>query len=379
MSFGQEMLTFECGPDAVLYCASSGQLMVLNDTAAVVSRALTNGVPLRDICRGLAAATRADEQQVERDVRQLVETWQELRQRRPRVAQTEPLPVPTGAGHVAPAAAPRYRQRYRLADLLFEVQADAADDRRAADSVLEHLQHSFAGNADAVLRIVRRRGRWLLLRTGTQLDECRTLAGVAPMLHANTLMLAFTKAPRFAALHAGAVLRDGQCVVLPAASGHGKSTLTAALVAEGYGYLTDDFVILTEPSIRACPVPLGLGLKEGSWAVLADRIPALFEQRVHVRADGKRIRYLPLPPAAPNECVPVRALVYPQYRPSATTNYRRIRPAEALTLLAAAGYETRLSGRTVRSLVEWVCAVPSYELVYGDLDHAVAAMNEITR
>jgi len=192
-------------------------------------------------------------------------------------------------------------------------------------------------------------------------------------------MLAFTKAPRFAALHAGAVLSDGQSVLLPAASGHGKSTLTAALAAAGYGYLTDDFVILTEPPIRVRAVPLGVGLKEGSWAVLADRIPALNQQPIHVRSDGKRIRYLPMSPAARDESVPVRALVYPQYRPSAVTTYRRIRPADALTRLAAAGYDARLSGRTVRSLVEWLCAVPSYELVYGDLDAAVAAIGEITR
>jgi hypothetical protein len=50
-----------------------------------------------------------------------------------------------------------------------------------------------------------------------------------------------------------------------------------------------------------------------------------------------------------------------------------------LTRLAAAGYDMHLSGQTVRSLVEWVCDVPSYELVYGDLDAAVAAIEEITR
>ena len=378
MNLGQSMIALECGPDAVLYCAASGQLAVLNDTAALVCRALADGLPLRDVYRGLAAATHVDEQQVERDVRQLVETWQALGAQRPLAAQVSPASS-TNARRGSPLPAARCWQRYRLADFLFELQSDEEDARRAAQSVIGHLHDSFADDADATLRIVRQSGRWLLLHAGAQLDECSTLAGVAPMLHANTLMLAYTKAPRFAALHAGAVLRDGQCVLLPAASGHGKSTLTAALTAAGYGYLTDDFVILTEPPIRVRGVPLGVGLKEGSWPVLANRIPALTEQPIHERSDGKRIRYLPMPHAAPDEPVPVKALVYSEYRPEVAATYRRIRPAEALTRLAAAGYDTRLSERTVRSLVEWVCDVPSYELVYGDLDRAVAAIDEMTR
>ena len=43
-------------------------------------------------------------------------------------------------------------------------------------------------------------------------------------------------------LHAGAVTADGQVTVFPGASGQGKSTLTAACLRRGFGYVTDELV-----------------------------------------------------------------------------------------------------------------------------------------
>ena len=46
--------------------------------------------------------------------------------------------------------------------------------------------------------------------------------------------------PDHLVFHAGAVTGDEGAVLLPAASNHGKSTLTTALVGAGLGYLTDE-------------------------------------------------------------------------------------------------------------------------------------------
>jgi hypothetical protein len=47
--------------------------------------------------------------------------------------------------------------------------------------------------------------------------------------------------------------------------------------------------------------------------------------------------------------------------------------------LSIAGYDTRLSEATVRAFVDWICDVPSYELRYGALDDAIAAIDEVAR
>lgn len=46
-------------------------------------------------------------------------------------------------------------------------------------------------------------------------------------------------------LHAGCVARDGRGVLLAGTSGSGKSTLTAALVRDGWDFLSDDTVFVT--------------------------------------------------------------------------------------------------------------------------------------
>ena len=57
----------------------------------------------------------------------------------------------------------------------------------------------------------------------------------------------------YEALHAGAVTVDGGAVAIAAAAGGGKSTLLAELLADGYGLLADDVVVL-EPDREGAPL-----------------------------------------------------------------------------------------------------------------------------
>lgn len=62
-------------------------------------------------------------------------------------------------------------------------------------------------------------------------------------------------------LHAGAVEFDGRVVIVTGVSGRGKSTLTAALVAFGGAYVTDELVIIDPQTllVRPYPKPLDIG------------------------------------------------------------------------------------------------------------------------
>lgn len=68
-------------------------------------------------------------------------------------------------------------------------------------------------------------------------------------------------------LHAGAVAHRGRALVLPAASGAGKTTLVAALLAAGATYLSDDLAVLDDQT-RIHPYPRPLSVRPG-W-----RLPA---------------------------------------------------------------------------------------------------------
>ncbi len=64
--------------------------------------------------------------------------------------------------------------------------------------------------------------------------------------------------------HAGAVERDGDVVVVLGQSGHGKSTLTAALVQAGWGYLSDELVAVDAATFDVAPYARPLDLNQHS-------------------------------------------------------------------------------------------------------------------
>jgi hypothetical protein len=75
------------------------------------------------------------------------------------------------------------------------------------------------------------------------------------------------------ATHAGVVVaHEDAAVVLPAPSGGGKSTLTAACVLRGFDYVSDEALCLNLEDGRVVPYPRPIGLSSWSRAMLG--VPA---------------------------------------------------------------------------------------------------------
>ncbi|MGX7678038.1 hypothetical protein ACSMXN_03980 [Jatrophihabitans sp. DSM 45814] len=69
-------------------------------------------------------------------------------------------------------------------------------------------------------------------------------------------------------IHAGVVTgRDG-AVVLPGVSGHGKTTLTAAMTQAGFGYLSDEVLAIDRTTLALTPFPRPLAVDSRSWQLL---------------------------------------------------------------------------------------------------------------
>jgi hypothetical protein len=91
---------------------------------------------------------------------------------------------------------------------------------------------------------------------------------VAPLIHANLHLLTYERCDHLIGMHAAAVAYKNNCILFPAECGSGKSTLTAALVAGGFQYCSDDMVLLAAPPMRMRPVPMAMGIKSGSAGLL---------------------------------------------------------------------------------------------------------------
>ena len=80
------------------------------------------------------------------------------------------------------------------------------------------------------------------------------------------------RAPDRIFIHAGVVAHEGRAVLLPADSFAGKTTLVAALVAQGAAYYSDEFAVV-DPEGRVHPYPKLLSIRGGRGEPPAD-VPA---------------------------------------------------------------------------------------------------------
>jgi hypothetical protein len=164
--------------------------------------------------------------------------------------------------------------------------------------------------------------------------------------------------------------------VLTGQSGAGKSTLTAALVAAGAGYVTDEAVAvdLATSVLRGLAKPVGL--KAGSWPVLPDLAPDPASLAPHPwrsrpwLVETDRIR-----PGAGTPGGPLAAVVLPRFTAGAVTSLEPVTAGHAVWALARNAFNPVAHGAAgLAALAAAVRGAACHRLVFGDLDEAVDAV-----
>jgi hypothetical protein len=202
------------------------------------------------------------------------------------------------------------------------------------------------------------------------------------MIHATVLHLSYAASQSQLLIHGATVFSGERCVLLPGQPRAGKSTLTAALVASGLGFCTDDFSLLDQNPLRLRGIPLCIGLKEGSWPLFEQSIPAVAALPTHVREDGQQVRYLPPPVqrlAKPQDHFRVTAIVFPRLSENAACMLNPLPRSAALLQIAESGYHLmgELNADTVEATIEWLKTLDCYELHYWDLGDAVGEITQL--
>lgn len=180
--------------------------------------------------------------------------------------------------------------------------------------------------------------------------------------------------------HAGALDAGGTGVLLPGASGSGKSTVVAGLARAGLGYLTDELAAFDLARGQLLPYAKPITIKSGSFAVLADMDPdrcgapgagpwAGEEWQVPVGADtGRRVG------AA---CAPGFVIV-PRYVADAATCLTPLSDTEAFLSLALHAVNLLPHGAAGSEAVGRVASqCRCYALTMSDLDEACALVLDL--
>ncbi len=118
-------------------------------------------------------------------------------------------------------------------------------------------------------------GRYAVLEEGEVRNVAETLE-VALIALANYLLVhVLLRARDVLFVHAGVVESEGRGIVLPGASGIGKSTLVGALITAGARYYTDDYMAL-DGSGRVQPLSMPLWLNDPETGRGISRTPESF-------------------------------------------------------------------------------------------------------
>jgi hypothetical protein len=172
-------------------------------------------------------------------------------------------------------------------------------------------------------------------------------------------------------IHAGVVMAPGVgAVVLCAPSGSGKSSLTAALVRAGFGYLSDELAPIDPVTRRVHPFPKALTLKSGSFHLFPDVGSPDPASESSPRSWHLLVEDLGgYAVTTPEE---VRMIILPRYEEGVEDRLEPITTAEAVYALAEQSFGLqRYGGRALLLLADVVSNSTCFRLSFDDLAAAV--------
>lgn len=262
---------------------------------------------------------------------------------------------------------------FYLPGFRIEVAAESA-------AVFDHLGPLFSlprglSDAENVLRleVYDDNGRYPIVHNGACLDTGFDLADAAIKCMREATVLATRYHPWLIIIHAAAVARGSSGILIPAVGGSGKTTLSAYLMARGYGYLNDDVVPLLKGARNLSPVPASLSIKRGSWNVLAAEFPELAGLPEYGRGE-RCLKYLP--PQSHQVCtqpVRCRVVLLPDYSPATTgVTVEAVSAVDVFQDIIEGGCSIKrpVQPQELQSVVAWLHDMPCYRISYSQLDQA---------
>ena len=217
----------------------------------------------------------------------------------------------------------------RLAGLRLSIEADVEVIAFLRD--LFHGRTSADDKADRSIRVAGPALNAAVSLDGTPRGVVRSREETIGAIYELVLEALHPNVNWLALFHASAVARGNIALLFPAPSGNGKSTLVTSLVRDGYDYLSDDLVGISEGDHRVWPFPLGINLKRGSRDLVA--IPRGFEA-IEITGAARRDRILAPPSKAwahPPVCL--HAVVFPRYVAGGAPKLEKLTAIDALTRL----------------------------------------------
>ncbi len=263
--------------------------------------------------------------------------------------------------------------RLRLLDSIVEIHTDDPQAHELLSLLWSPMETRDDGDPAGVYTVARGSGGWIATEGGSVEAAHENLWGLIDALRYGMLELCERRLESFVTLHAAAVARGGELVLLAGESGAGKTTLTLALLDAGWTYLSDDLAPVSVETALVHPFPKPLGVKD---AAAFDGVRDSFTTKSLGPPSGSF-----LVPATRwdvgDEPLPVRALLFPRFTPGAAPEVERLSAARAAALASA--YVRKLDPSRV-ALLNRVCAgATCARVTYPSSADAIAAIEDVLK
>jgi hypothetical protein len=375
------------GEEGLLLDPARQRLYALNAGAALVWSLLKDGKSPAEVSRSLNEQFAVPADAAASYVADVLGQYESLLHDGAKPSKAGPdIPAGTdGRRHWPNRSATCVVETYSLLDSVFRVHYDST---RLAEGIHPLLRHwALTAEAGAMnmidVAIAPEHDGVIVIADGEAIGSSRTFDDAAVAVRACLTQLAVAGSGGLCVVHAGALCRNGDALLLPGDAGHGKSTLSAGLAARGFDMLCDDTTLLAgePPLVRS--IPTGLCIKRGAYAVLQPHYPQLPSLPEWRRPDDRQARYLmpgdDLHWARSDAAVAVRWIVFPRYHPDRGTALLPLPRHEALARLLRGVYclSGSLDERNLEKLIAWIERIDCFELPLSSLDAATALLDDL--
>lgn len=181
------------------------------------------------------------------------------------------------------------------------------------------------------------------------------------------------------ALHAGAVTRDGNCIIVPGQTGAGKSSLVAWLIDNGFEYLSDEIVVLGGERLEIEGLRRALVIKSGAAEHVA-RL-ATFQELQPIASGDSSLYAPPANKKSSSDRLPVcNLIVLPRFVSGSDLRIETMTPAKAGLRLMECNLNARnLQDGGLQAIGALARSAPAISLQYGDFDQLAGIFDILAR
>jgi hypothetical protein len=263
---------------------------------------------------------------------------------------------------------------YQSLSYRFQVRSNEPELARRASELIRQFARPCDGGSPSVVYSINSNDQYTLHRDDQQVaasDDSEGLVSHLLWLISNDTV---ELADGFLLIHAGAVVTpDGDGILILGESGSGKTTLVAALVQEGFGYLSDEAaaIELATGLVHPWPRPLGFWPESRSLPRFAGLLASGNGGERHIPIDQIRVG------AIGDPCT-VAHVIDHRYGSGSETRSEPLSRGLALVQMGSAAPRLRREGnRGLSVLANVMRGARAHSLISGDLESAVRTVQAL--